>query len=321
MWKTILRRLLILIPQLLILSLIVFLLGNAMPGDALTGLMSADMRYEDIAGMREALGLDRPWPVRYVEWIGGIILEGDFGRSFTHARPVMDLIGERAPNTFRLSLVTAIFFYMLAIPLGLLAGRFRETLLDRAIIFYTFFALAMPSVIFALINIFIFGFGLRWFPIQGSVDVRLVGQGAAYWMSRLQHLVLPAFTGAFIGTTAAINVLRSEIINYENSDFVMTARAKGVPRRIVYTRHIFRNACLPIAAGLGFVIAGLLGGSVLIENVFAYPGMGNLFVTSITQRDFAVANVLILMFGALTVLGTLLSDLLMIAVDPRIRIK
>jgi len=320
MWKTIFRRTLILIPQLILLSLVVFLLGLAMPGDALTGLIDPNIEYVDIQRMREALGLNRPWPVRYVEWVTGM-LQGDLGRSFVHQRSVTDLIGERAGNTFRLSLLTAIFTYSLGVPLGLLAGRFRETILDKGIIIYTFIAFTMPTILLGLIMVFVFGFWLRWFPIQGSVDVRIATGSFEYWMSRMHHLLLPAITGAILGTVGIVNLLRTQVIEYENSDFVTTARSKGVPRRTVYTRHIFRNACLPIAASIGFVITGLLGGSIFIEQVFAFPGMGNLFITSILQRDFAVANSLVMIFGALVIIGTLLSDIIITIVDPRIRIK
>jgi peptide/nickel transport system permease protein len=137
----------------------------------------------------------------------------------------------------------------------------------------------------------------------------------------MHHLILPAITGAILGCVGIVNILRSEIIEYENSDFVTTARSKGAPRRRLYTRHILRNASLPIAAGFAFTIVGLITGSVFIERVFSYPGMGNLFVMSIIRRDFSVANALVMMYGTLTIMGTLLSDIFMTIVDPRIRIK
>jgi peptide/nickel transport system permease protein len=217
--------------------------------------------------------------------------------------------------------MTTFFAYFLAIPLGLAAGRFKETVIDKAIIFYTYFALSMPTIVLALIFMFIFGFNLRWFPIAGSVDVTLAPGSFAQFASRMYHLILPAFTGALLSTTALINQLRSEIIDNENSDYVTTARSKGVPKRKVYTRHIFRNSSLPIVSSLGMAVAFFLTGSIFIELLFSFPGMGNLFFTAINQRDFPVTNALIMIYAILLVSGALISDVLMSIVDPRVRIK
>ncbi|MCL2405896.1 MAG: ABC transporter permease [Defluviitaleaceae bacterium] len=320
MWKMILRRVLILIPQLFALSIIIFVMAHFMPGDALTGLIDPTISPEDIEIMREQLGLNRPLYVRYFDWVTSM-LQGDFGRSFHHQRPVVDVIGERLPNTVRLSLVATIFTYLIAIPMGVIAGRYREKIADRAIINYTFFAIAIPLIVFALLNVYLFGFTLRWFPIQGSVDPRLATGTFAYHISRLQHLILPALTMALLGTAGIVNILRSEIIDNENSDYVTTVRAKGAPRRIVYNRHIFRNASLPLVAGFGFALVNLLSGTAVIERIFSFPGMGNLFVQSINGRDFSTANTLIMMYGIIGVVGTMLSDIFMIVADPRIRVK
>jgi len=318
--RTIIRRFLLLIPQLLALSITIFILAQFMPGDALSGLVDPDVSPEDIQQIRTELGLDRPWFIQYINWMQGIF-RGDFGRSWFYARPVVQVIGDRLPNTIRLSFLTATFTYLLAVPLGLLAGRYRETLLDRFIVGYTFFAMAMPTIIFALINIFLFGFRLRWFPVVGSVDITLEPGTVSFWLSRLHHLILPALTGALLGTVSIINILRNEIIDNENADYVTTARSKGVPNNKVYTKHIFRNASLPLASGFGFAITGLLSGSVFIERIFGFPGMGNLFITSITVRDFPTANALIMIYGFIGIVGVLLSDIFITIADPRIRIK
>jgi len=320
MWKMILRRILIMIPQLLVLSLVIFIMAHFMPGDALFGVVDPTIRPEDLDRIREAIGMNRPWYERYFEWLTNM-LRGDFGRSFNHQRSVTDVIGERLPNTIRLSFVTAMFTYMIAIPLGIIAGRFREKTADKIIVIYTFFAFAMPTIIFALINLFVFGFTLRWFPITGSVDPRAVAGTLNYQLSRVHHLILPALTLALLSTIGLINILRSEIIDNENSDFVTTARAKGVPRRVIYNKHIFRNAALPVYASFGFAIAGLMAGSIFIERVFSFPGMGTLFVQSIAGRDFTTVNALTMFYGVVTVVGTALSDIFITVADPRIRIQ
>jgi len=320
-WKTIVRRFLILIPQLIALSILMFLLAQLMPGDALRGFIGPDTAPEQIEHLREIHGLNDPWYLQYLRWIRGIVVDRDFGMSIAHSRPVVEVIGDRIMNTVRLSFLTALFTYMLAVPLGLIAGRKHDTLIDRSIMIYTFVALSMPTVVMSVINILVFGFRLDWFPAFGSVDVTLTAGTMEYFLSRIEHLILPSATLAILSTVGIIYFLRSEIIDYETSDFVLTARAKGVPEGRIYTRHIMRNAVLPMVSTIGLVITGLFTGSVFIESVFAYPGMGQLFLSSITGRDFPVANTLIMFYAVLIVIGIALSDIIITIVDPRIRIK
>ena len=321
MWKTVIRRLLILIPQLFILSLIIFLLAQLMPGDALRGIITPQMTREQVEMMRAQHGLDDPWHVQYVRWIGNIF-RGDLGRSTSHNIPVVDMIRDALGNTMRLSFLTTIFTYMIAITLGLLAGRKSGGAIDKTIMVYTFVALSLPTVVLALVNLMIFGFRLDWFPTGGSVDVRAVTAGGlTYVISRIHHLILPAVTLALLSTVGIIYFLRSEIIDYESSDFVLTARSKGVPEKKIYSNHILRNSFLPIASSIGFVVTGLFTGSIFIEATFSYQGMGQLFINSIMSRDFPVANILIMFYAILTVLAILISDFIVIIIDPRIRIK
>ncbi|MCL2573209.1 MAG: ABC transporter permease [Defluviitaleaceae bacterium] len=321
MWKTVVRRLLIFIPQIIVVSIIVFFAAQAMPGDAISGLIGEQADAAEVAHLRAIHGLDRPIHEQYLRWVGGILTEFDFGMSIAHSRPVTDLIGDRAGNTFRLSLLTLVFTYAIGVPLGVTAGRRRGTILDKIIVTYTFFAIAMPTLIFALINLFIFGFQLELIPIRGSVSVEITPGTFEHVLSRLHHLVAPALTGALLGTVAIINFLRSEVIETQNSDYVTTARSKGVPTRVIYRRHILRNSVIPVVGGFGMAIAFLLSGTIFIERVFSYPGMGDLFISSIINRDFPVANTLILMFAFFGVVGTLLGDIFLAMVDPRIRIR
>lgn len=322
MWKTIVRRILILIPMLLILSLCLFFMAQFMPGDPYTGQIDPNVSPQRLEELRQKFGYYDPWYVKYTRWLGNI-LKGDFGQSTFYKIPVTQLIGQRAGNTFWLSLVTVIFAYLIGIPLGILAGRYHGRPVDKTVVIYTYFALAMPTVVFALINLFVFGYKLGWFPVRGSVNIDIVSNGSTlqYLISRAHHIFLPAITGALLSTVSTINYLRSEIIDYKVSDFVTTAKSKGVPQKVIYNKHIFRNALLPVASSMGYAISGLLTGSIFIERIFSYPGMGQLFIEAIGQRDFAVVNALVIFFGALIVLGTLLSDIIITVVDPRIRIK
>lgn len=320
MWKLIVRRIFITIPQIILLSILVFLLAQAMPGDALTGMIDPSMDKAARDLMRERLGLDNPWYVQYFDWIRGVV-QGDFGQSFRFKMPVADLIGERMINTFWLSIVTLIFTYLIAIPLGITSGRFNDTWLDRTITGYTYLGFAAPLFIFALIMLFVFGFQLSWFPTSGSVKPGLTPGTFEYVLSKFYHLILPALSMALITTVSTVQYLRSEIIDTKQKEFIVTARAKGASESRVYNRHILRNSLLPIAAFFGYEITGLIGGTIFIESIFGYPGMGQLFLSSISLRDFSVMTALVLLFGIAAILGALLSDIILSLVDPRIRIK
>ncbi|TSI04247.1 oligopeptide ABC transporter permease [Lysinibacillus sp. BW-2-10] len=320
MWKTIVRRLFIMIPQLFVLSIIIFILAKFMPGDPFTGLITPETDPARIEELSEKAGLNDPLYVQYVRWIGNAI-QGDFGISYTFKRDVGELVGERALNTFWLSLFSVILLYFIAIPLGILAGRYQHSRLEKSIVLYSFITYAIPTFVLSLVFLYLFGFKLEWFPTSGSVDIRYDEGTFGYYWSKFYHIILPAITYALLGTTGIIQYLRSEIIDAKAMDYVRTARSKGIPMRIVYSKHIFRNSLLPIAAFLGFTITGLLGGSIFIETIFGYPGMGQLFVSSINSRDYSVITALVMLFGFLTLLGSLLSDIIMSIVDPRIRIE
>ncbi|MDO6451478.1 oligopeptide ABC transporter permease, partial [Oceanobacillus profundus] len=290
------------------------------PGDALTGLIDPNIDPAAIEEQRERLGLNNPWYVQYSDWVKGVV-QGDLGQSFRYKMPVSDLIEQRMINTFWLSLLTLIFTYAMAIPLGIISGRWNDTWLDRAITGYTYIGFAAPLFITALLMVWVFGFHFGWFPTGGSVAPGLTPGTFEYFISKLQHLLLPAFSMAVITTVSTVQYLRSEIIDTKQKDFIVTARAKGAPESRVYNRHIFRNSLLPIAAFFGYEISGLIGGSIFIESIFSFPGMGQLFLDSVLLRDYSVVTSVVLIFGIAAILGALLSDIILSIVDPRIRIK
>lgn len=320
MWKTILRRVLAMIPQLFVLSLLIFIMASFMPGDPFTGLITPETDAKRLEEMRVAAGFYDPWYVQYYNWIANAV-QGDFGKSYTYKVPVADIIGDRAMNTFWLSLLSVGLLYLIAIPLGVLAGRFQDTFLDKSIVLYSFITYAIPTFVLGLLFLFFFGYKLGWFPTTGTVDIQYEAGSLGYIWNKIYHMLLPAMTYAILGTTGIIQYLRSEIIDSKSMDYVRTARSKGIPTSKVYSRHIFRNSLLPIAAFLGFTITSLLGGSIFIETIFGYPGMGQLFIQSISSRDYSVITALVMLFGFLTLLGSLLSDIIMSIVDPRIRIE
>lgn len=320
MWKTILRRVLLMLPQIFILSVLAFLIAKMMPGDPFTGLITPETDPNTIEALRVKSGFYDPLPVQYWNWISKAF-RGDFGQSYTYKYEVTKLIGERIGNTVWLSLLTLILTYLIALPLGMIAGRYQNSWADKAIVVYTFITYSIPVFVFALVLLWLFGYTLGWFPTRGSVDSDVVSGTLAYYLNKFHHLILPAFTMAILSTTGTIQYLRTGVIDAKSQDYVRTARAKGVPENVVFNRHIFRNSILPIAAFLGYEFTGLIGGSVFIENIFSYPGMGNLFVSSIIGRDYSVILALLLLFGTATLLGTLLSDIIMSIVDPRVRVQ
>lgn len=318
MWKTILRRLLMMIPQIIILSVIAFAVAKMMPGDPFTGLIDPSIDPAVIEKMRIEAGYYDPIHIQYFRWIGNV-LQGDFGQSIIFKQPVLSIIMQRMSNTIWLSLLTMILTYLIALPLGMIAGRYQNSIADKIIVFYNFLTFSTPTFIFAILLLWLFGFSLGWFPTRGSVGSGV--EGIALIFSRLHHMVIPAVTMAILGTTSTVQYLRTGVIDAKGQDYVRTARAKGVPEKVVYNRHIFRNSILPIASFLGYELTGLIGGAIFVESIFTYPGMGQLFITSLSSRDYSVILSLLLLFGFGTLLGTLLSDIIMSIVDPRIRIK
>ncbi|WP_062109334.1 oligopeptide ABC transporter permease [Bacillus niameyensis] len=320
MWKFIVRRILIMIPQIILLSVLVFILAKLMPGDALSGLVDPNIDPKTIEELADKLGLNNPWYVQYWDWIQGV-LKGDLGQSFRFKMDVTDIIGERLVNTFWLSLATLIFTYLIAIPLGITSGRYNDTWADRLITGYTYVGFAAPLFIFALLMLWVFGFHFGWFPTGGSVEPGIAKGSFEYVISKFYHLLLPALSMALIATVSTVQYLRNEIIDTKQKDFILTARAKGASESRVYNRHILRNSLLPIAAFLGYELTGLIGGTVFVENIFGYPGMGQLFLESLNLRDYSVVTALVLLFGVASILGALISDIILSLIDPRIRIK
>lgn len=320
MWKFIVRRILITFPQLIVLSVLLFLMAQAMPGDALTGVLDPNVTAETKEKLREQLGLNDPWHIKYGEWVSGVV-KGDLGQSFRFKMPVSELLEQRIINSFWLAFAALIFTYIIAVPLGILSGRYNDSPLDSGITGYTYIGFATPLFIFALVMLWVFGYKLQWFPTNGSVAPGLEPGSMDYIISKANHIILPALSMALIQTVSTVQYLRSEIVDTKQKDFVITARAKGASESRVYNRHILRNSLLPIAAFFGYEISMLITGSIFIEIIFAYPGMGQLFLESIMLRDYSVVNSIVLLFGVAAILGALLSDIILSIVDPRIRIK
>ncbi|OUL09654.1 peptide ABC transporter permease [Sedimentibacter sp. SX930] len=320
MWNRILRRFFFIIPQLLAFSLLVFALAQWMPGDPLTGLIVPGMDQGSVDAIQASAVLDNPWYIRYLQWITNM-LRGDFGLSYTYRMPVAVLVGARLGNTLWLAAASLLFSYLIAVPLGIYAGRFNGSLGDKIIRFLNSISFALPIFVVALLLVWLFGFQLELFPTRGMPLLPETQSIFASLWNRLHHLALPALAFALSASAGNIQRLRSGIIEAKQEDYVLTARSKGVPESMVYRRHIFRNASMPVTSLLGYDITGFIGSSIFIEYIFSYPGIGRLFISSLESRDFSVIVALLLIYGLAALIGTVVSDIILTVADPRVRMR
>lgn len=314
------RRILGMIPMLFLISVVVFSLAKLMPGDSLSGEIdpnNTDPAY--IEEMREKLGYNDPIHEQYFTWITNF-MQGDFGKSTRYKIPASEIIGERLPNTIFLGFSSIVITYILAFAMGIYSGKKPYTLGDNAISSLNYIGLALPAFVAGVFAIYLFSFNLGWFPSNGSVDISATEGTAAYWFSRLHHVFLPAVVLGLLSTASYTQFLRNDIIENSRKDYVRTARAKGTPERKIYNQHILRNSIIPLITFLGFDIVALVGGAIITETIFTYPGIGQLFLNSVSQRDYPVLMTLTMMFSFLTLFGNLVADILYGIVDPRIRL-
>lgn len=320
MLKYTLRRIIGMIPMLFLISIVVFSLAKLMPGDSLSGEIdpnNTDPAY--IAEMREKLGYNDPIHEQYFRWIGNF-MQGDFGKSTRYKIPASEIIAERLPNTIFLGFSSIVITYILAFAMGIYSGRKPYTLGDNAISTANYIGLALPAFVAGVFAIYFFSFTLGWFPSNGSVDISVTEGTSAYWFSRLHHVFLPAIVLGLLSTASYTQFLRNDIIENSRKDFVRTARAKGTAESKIYNQHILRNSMIPLITFLGFDIVALVGGAIITETIFTYPGIGQLFLNSVSQRDYPVLMTLTMMFSFLTLFGNLVADILYGIVDPRIRL-
>ncbi|PLR83576.1 peptide permease [Bacillus canaveralius] len=319
MYKYIIRRFLIFIPMLFVLTIAVYGLIQAAPGDPIAGrLLDPNIDPAAIEKQREALGLNDPVHVQYWNWVKNAA-KGDFGESIAYkGRSVSDLINGRIVNTLYLGTFALALTLIVGIPIGIYSARKPYSLLDYGATAFGFFGLAVPSFFFGLVIIYFFSIQLGWFPSQGSVSSPGL-TGMELFVDRLHHLVLPGITLGLAGTASYMRYMRSEVLDVLSSDYIRTAKAKGMTDRSVLYKHTLRNAMIPIITLLGFEIGTLLSGAIITEGVFQFPGIGTLFITSIGNRDYPVIMALNLMFGFFILLGNLLADIFYSIVDPRIR--
>ncbi|HEC2156590.1 TPA: ABC transporter permease [Staphylococcus delphini] len=318
MISLIIRRLLLMIPMLLLMSVVIFTIAKLQPGDAFTGNMNPKLGVKYYEEQREKLGLNDPIPMQYMKW-GNRVLHGELGDSIRYKRPVMDLIKERMPNTVLLGTVSLIITYLLAFPLGILAGIKPYSLYDYSIQLLNYLMLAIPSFVAGVFAIYVFAFQIGIFPFSGSVEIGLEPGSFEYYVSKLYHVILPGTVLGLLSTAGYIQFLRNDIIENARKDYIRTARAKGLSESKIYNKHILRNSIIPIVTFFGADVLSVFGGAVITENIFSFPGIGRLLIESITGKDYPLMMALLLFFSFLGLLANLISDITYSIVDPRIK--
>lgn len=321
MIKFILRRFLSLIPMLLGISFIVFILMYMTPGDILSeARASRDISKEYIKAMEHQFGLDQSWYVQYFLWLKSISTL-NFGDSWAYKVPVGQLLLQRVPATLILAICSLVFAWGIAIPLGVLAAIYKDSIFDRVSSMLAYAALSIPEFFLALLAIF-FAARTGWFPIGGRTAITHVFMSPIeqFW-DYVYHLILPIIVLGTGGVAGMMRVMRANFLDHIRADYVTTARAKGVSEGSIMFKHVLRNAINPLITAFGFAFSGILSGALLVENVMNYPGLGQLLYDAFMKQDQYVVMAATLMAVFMLMFGNLLADLLLAWTDPRIRIK
>jgi len=299
-------RLLFALPALWLIVTMVFLLAHIVPGDPVAQMLGEGARAEDLDQLRHALGLDQPLGAQYVHYLGGF-LHGDLGESFRFQQPVAQVILSRYPATLELAIVALAVCAAIGIPAGMWAAERRGTSTDHAVGIFTLFGLSVPNFALGPVLILLFSVLLGWLPVSGRGGI--------------SHLVLPAITLGAALAAILTRMVRTSVIEELSSDYVRTARAKGLPESAVLFRHAFRNALIPILTILGLQFGTLLAGTIVTETIFSWPGIGRLAVQAIEARDYPLLQGCILLIAVSYVVVNLLTDLVYAFVDPRVRFE
>jgi len=306
------RRLFLALITLFIISLIVFLGVEALPGDAATAYMGQMASEESLAALREEFGLNEPLHERYTSWLTGII-KGDLGVSMVKRKPVAELIGNRFRNTVVLTIAAALVGVPLAIILGVIAGLMRDKWPDVIASTGSIVGMTLPGFVTATILIYVFAIRLEWFPA-----ITLVPTNVPVF-DLLPNIVLPIITLTLIMVAHILRLVRTNMIDVMTSDYVQMARLKGVPERQIVFKHALPNAMLPTINVVALTLAWLLGGVAIIETVFNYPGIGKLMIGAITDRDFALVQGIAIILAAVFIALNLIADVLCLLLNPKLR--
>jgi peptide/nickel transport system permease protein len=306
------RRIAAVVPVVLVVGVLVFLMLRLTPGDPAAVIAGNTASNEDIAQIRNQLGLDKPIAMQFVIWAGRMAV-GDFGESFFYKKTVASLIVDRLEPTLALAALTVILATVIAVPLGALAAYRQGSWLDRIVMGFSVLGFSAPVFVIGYLLIYIFSVQLGWFPVQGY---QRLSDGFGGFLYRL---ILPSITLSIVYVALLARMTRTSVLEVLNEDYVRTARAKGLSPTKVLVRHALRNAAVPIVTVIGISVALLISGVVVTESVFNIPGLGRLTVDAVLARDYPTVQAVVLLFSLTYVVINLAIDLLYMALDPRIR--
>ncbi|HLN65495.1 MAG TPA: ABC transporter permease [Symbiobacteriaceae bacterium] len=314
MLKYLMKRILISLPVILGVTVISYLIISLAPGDAVDLMVDPTMSKADIEQRREDLGLNDPIHVRYVKWLGHVV-QGDLGYSYTNSQPVAQRIGERLVPTLGLSLTALVLAYLVAIPVGVISATRQYSWIDYTSSILALVGVSIPGFFLGIGLIYVFSLRLDLLPVSG---MRSLGVEESMF-DLAKHMILPAIVLSASTMGNVTRNARSAMLDVVRQDYIRTSRAKGVGERVTIYRHALRNALIPIITLFGLQIPGLLGGAIITEQIFSWPGMGRLSIEAISSRDYPVLMGLNLMAALLVVIGGLISDIMYSLADPRIR--
>ncbi|QSO46436.1 ABC transporter permease [Alicyclobacillus mengziensis] len=311
------RRLLGMIPMLFFITVAVFLMMHAAPGNAFNSILNPNIQDPQalIASLEKQNGLDKPLWWQYIHWVS-LFVTGNWGFSFAEHQPVIDLVAPALRNTLILSITAEILTLGIGIPLGVFQSRKPYSAFDYSTSVVSFILFSVPYFIFAILLIYVFAIHLRIFPAQGAVGT---GPGAGSLLDHIYHALLPAIAIALSYLAFYSRNTRGSMLEVSRKDYVRTAYAKGLNSSTVFSKHVLRNALIPLITFFGLDIGNLVGGAVILEGLFTYQGMGLLTISAVNNRDYNVIMATTIIFAIAVLLGNLLADILYAVVDPRIR--
>ena len=315
--QVIVRRLLLLVPTLFVVSVLAFAIMRLAPGDPIRLYLSEGMakgQPEDIARIRQKLGLDDPLPVQYLRWLGET-LQGNLGYSLVSHRPVTDVIAEKLPASLSLMGISLLVSVTIGVTIGTVAAIKQYSPFDYLTTAFAFLGNALPSFWIGMILIWFFAVRLGWLP---SGQMRSYDPAGPVWLDYAKHYVLPVFVTSFVSLIAWVRYQRASLLEVLHQDYIRTARAKGLAERRVLLRHAWRNSLIPIVTLLGVSVANLVGGSYVVEVVFAWPGLGQFGYDAIRSRDYPVIMGVTMLSAIVIIFGNLLADVAYLLLNPRI---
>jgi len=314
------KRILKMIPILIIISAIIFGIISMAPGDFVDGKANPNMSTEKVEQLKEIYGLDKPLPIRYINWLKNVV-KGNFGDSLRYKQPVTQVINEHIWNSFLLAVISFVLCLIIAIPIGIISATRQYSMFDKTFTLLSFIGISLPSFFVALVSIKIFSLDLGLFPIGGMTTAGSKATGISNFMDIAKHMLLPVVSLTIIQFGSLVRYVRTSMLEVIKQDYIRTARAKGLKEKVVIYKHALRNGLIPIITFVGMTIPSLFAGAIITETIFVWPGIGRIGYEAILTRDYTLLMGFNMFMALMTLIGNLLSDILYAVVDPRIKLK